>query len=326
MITHMLKYLAKRLLLSIPTFIGVSIIIFMMVHLAPGGPVDVILGSQIATEEMVEQIRAEFNLDQPLYIQYIDWATSAIQGDLGESLTVTGGTQVSTLIIGRLPVTIELTIFSLLLAITIGIPAGIISAVYQDQIADHAMRITALTGISIPNFWLGIMLIVLFAVQLQQPWAAGGWVPLSDGIVDNLLHILFPIIALGTAISALIARMMRSEMLDTLNQDYIRTARAMGIGKWEIILKDAAKNAFIPVLTVIGFAIGGLMNGAVLTETVFSLPGIGTLLILAIDRRDYRVIQGIILFISFIFVFANIFVDVLYAYLDPRITSSRGDS
>ena len=326
MTTHMLKYLAKRLLLSIPTFIGVSIIIFMMVHLAPGGPVDVILGSQIATEEMVEQIRAEFNLDQPLYIQYIDWATSAIQGDLGESLTVTGGTQVSTLIIGRLPVTIELTIFSLLLAITIGIPAGIISAVYQDQIADHAMRITALTGISIPNFWLGIMLIVLFAVQLQQPWAAGGWVPLSDGIVDNLLHILFPIIALGTAISALIARMMRSEMLDTLNQDYIRTARAMGIGKWEIILKDAAKNAFIPVLTVIGFAIGGLMNGAVLTETVFSLPGIGTLLILAIDRRDYRVIQGIILFISFIFVFANIFVDVLYAYLDPRITSSRGDS
>lgn len=326
MITHMLKYLAKRLLLSIPTFIGVSIIIFMMVHLAPGGPVDVILGSQIATEEMVEQIRAEFNLDQPLYIQYIDWATSAIQGDLGESLTVTGGTQVSTLIIGRLPVTIELTIFSLLLAITIGIPAGIISAVYQDQIADHAMRITALTGISIPNFWLGIMLIVLFAVQLQQPWAAGGWVPLSDGIADNLLHILFPIIALGTAISALIARMMRSEMLDTLNQDYIRTARAMGIGKWEIILKDAAKNAFIPVLTVIGFAIGGLMNGAVLTETVFSLPGIGTLLILAIDRRDYRVIQGIILFISFIFVFANIFVDVLYAYLDPRITSSRGDS
>jgi len=322
----MLKYLAKRLLLSIPTFIGVSIIIFMMVHLAPGGPVDVILGSQIATEEMVEQIRAEFNLDQPLYIQYIDWATSAIQGDLGESLTVTGGTQVSTLIMGRLPVTIELAIFSLLLAITIGIPAGIISAVYQDQIADHAMRITALTGISIPNFWLGIMLIVLFAVQLQQPWAAGGWVPLSDGIVDNLLHILFPIIALGTAISALIARMMRSEMLDTLNQDYIRTARAMGIGKWEIILKDAAKNAFIPVLTVIGFAIGGLMNGAVLTETVFSLPGIGTLLILAIDRRDYRVIQGIILFISFIFVFANIFVDVLYAYLDPRITSSRGDS
>jgi len=326
MTTHMLKYLAKRLLLSIPTFIGVSIIIFMMVHLAPGGPVDVILGSQIATEEMVEQIRAEFNLDQPLYIQYIDWATSAIQGDLGESLTVTGGTQVSTLIMGRLPVTIELAIFSLLLAITIGIPAGIISAVYQDQIADHAMRITALTGISIPNFWLGIMLIVLFAVQLQQPWAAGGWVPLSDGIVDNLLHILFPIIALGTAISALIARMMRSEMLDTLNQDYIRTARAMGIGKWEIILKDAAKNAFIPVLTVIGFAIGGLMNGAVLTETVFSLPGIGTLLILAIDRRDYRVIQGIILFISFIFVFANIFVDVLYAYLDPRITSSRGDS
>jgi peptide/nickel transport system permease protein len=297
-----------------------------MVHLAPGGPVDVMLGSQIATEEMVEQIRAEFNLDQPLYVQYFDWLVNSLQGDLGESWTVTSGTPVSELIVQRLPVTVELTIFSLLLAVTIGIPAGIISAVYQDQLADHAMRITALTGISIPNFWLGIMLIVLFAVRLQQPWAAGGWIPPSEGIVDNLLHILFPIIALGTAISALIARMMRSEMLDTLSQDYIRTARAMGISKWEVILKDAAKNAFIPVLTVIGFAIGGLMNGAVLTETVFSLPGIGTLLILAIDRRDYRVIQGIILFIAFIFVFANIFVDILYAYLDPRITSSRGDS
>jgi peptide/nickel transport system permease protein len=322
----MWKYLIKRLLLSVPTMIGVSIIIFMMVHLAPGGPVDVMLGSQIATEEMVEQIRAEFNLDQPLYVQYFDWLVNSLQGDLGESWTVTSGTPVSELIVQRLPVTVELTIFSLLLAVTIGIPAGIISAVYQDQLADHAMRITALTGISIPNFWLGIMLIVLFAVRLQQPWAAGGWIPPSEGIVDNLLHILFPIIALGTAISALIARMMRSEMLDTLSQDYIRTARAMGISKWEVILKDAAKNAFIPVLTVIGFAIGGLMNGAVLTETVFSLPGIGTLLILAIDRRDYRVIQGIILFIAFIFVFANIFVDILYAYLDPRITSSRGDS
>jgi len=321
----MWKYLIKRLLLAVPTMIGVSIIIFMMVHLAPGGPVDVMLGPQAATEEMVEQIRAEFNLNEPLYVQYYLWFIDIIQGDLGNSWTVTEGTAVSTLIAERLPVTVELTVLSLLLAVGIGIPAGIVSAVYQDELTDHLMRITALTGISIPNFWLGIMLIVVFAVWLQRPWAAGGWVPPSEGLVTNLKHIMFPVVALGTAVSALIARMMRSEMLDTLGQDYVRTARAMGISKWEVVLKDAAKNAFIPVLTVIGFAIGGLMNGAVLTETVFSLPGVGTLLILAIDRRDYRVIQGLVLFIAFVFIFANILVDVLYAYFDPRITSSRGE-
>lgn len=321
----MWKYLIKRLLLAIPTMIGVSLIIFMMVHLAPGGPVDVMLGPQAATEEMVEQIRNDFNLNEPLYVQYFDWLGSAVQGDLGNSWTVTQGTPVSTLIWERLPVTVELTIFSLLLAILIGVPTGIISAVYQDQLADHAMRITALTGISIPNFWLGIMLIVIFAVWFQQPWAAGGWVPPTENPIGNLQHILFPVIALGTAVSALIARMMRSEMLDKLNQDYIRTAQAMGISRREVVLKDATKNAFIPVLTVIGFAIGGLMNGAVLTETVFQLPGVGTLLILAIDRRDYRVIQGLVLFIAFVFIFSNILVDILYAYLDPRITSSRGE-
>jgi peptide/nickel transport system permease protein len=243
----------------------------------------------------------------------------AIQGDFGESWTVQQGAPVSQLIMERVPLTLELSILSMAVALLIAIPAGIISAVRQDKFADHAARIAALSGISIPDFWLGIILIMIFAVQFQFSWATGGWTPPWVDPVQNLQQLFLPTITLGTAYSALIARMMRSEMLETLNQDYIRTARAMGIRSREIILKDASKNALIPVVTVIGVGLGNLMNGAILTETVFNLPGVGKLLITAIDRRDYRVIQALILFISVVFVFANLAVDVLYAYLDPRI-------
>lgn len=315
----MWKYIIKRLLLAIPTLIGVSIIIFGMMYLAPGGPIDVMLGPHAASQEMIDQLRAELNLNKPLHIQYISWLSDVLRGDLGNSWTITQGTAVRELIVSRLPLTTELAFLSLLLAVSIGIPAGIIGAVYQDELADHLTRIAALTGISIPNFWLGIMFIVVFAVEFQFQWAAGGWVSPLEDPVANLQNLFLPTIALGTAVSALIARMMRSEMLDTLGENYIQTARAMGIPRWKVILNDAVKNAFIPVLTVIGFAFAGLMNGAVLTETVFNLPGVGKLLILAIDRRDYRIVQGVVLFIALVYLFANIFVDVMYAYLDPRI-------
>lgn len=315
----MWKYIIKRLLLAVPTLVGVSIIIFGMMYLSPGGPVDVMLGPTAASQEMVESVRAELHLDEPLYMQYARWIGDVIQGDLGNSWTITQGTQVNELITNRLPLTTELAFLSLLLAISIGIPAGVIGAVYQDQLADHLTRIVALTGISIPNFWLGIMFIVVFAVEFQFEWAAGGWVSPLEDPVSNLQNLVLPTIALGTAVSATIARMMRSEMLDTLGADYITTARAMGVPRWRVILNDGVKNAFIPVLTVIGFALAGLMNGAVLTETVFNLPGVGKLLILAINRRDYRIVQGVVLFIAFVYVFVNILVDVLYAYFDPRI-------
>jgi len=315
----MWKYIVKRLLLAIPTLLGVSIIIFGMMYLAPGGPIDVMLGPHAASQEMINSLRAELNLDKPLHVQYFAWLGDVLRGDLGNSWTITQGTAVRELIVNRLPLTTELAILSLTLAVSIGVPAGIVGAVYQDQLADHFTRIAALTGISVPNFWLGIMFIVVFAVEFQFKWAAGGWVPPWQDPVANLQNLLLPTIALGTAVSSLIARMMRSEMLDTLGADYIRTARAMGVPRWRVILTDAVKNAFIPVLTVIGFALAGLMNGAVLTETVFNLPGVGKLLILAIDRRDYRIVQGVILFIAFVYVFVNIIVDVLYAYLDPRI-------
>ena len=314
----MFRFVLKRLLLSLPVLLGVSVVVFALVHLAPGGPVRVMLGP-LSSEELVRQIRLEMGLNRPLYVQYGLWMLDAIQGDFGVSWTVQQGTPVTDIIVERIPLTVELSILSMITAILIAIPAGIISAVRKDKPADHAARIAALSGISIPDFWLGIILIMIFAVQFSFPWATGGWTPPWVDPVANLQQLFLPVITLGTAYSALIARMMRSEMLDTLSQDYVKTARAMGIGAREIVLKDASKNALIPVVTVIGVGLGQLMNGAILTETVFNLPGIGKLLILAIDRRDYRIIQALILFIASVFVFANLAVDVLYAYLDPRI-------
>ncbi|GGC48241.1 peptide ABC transporter permease [Haloferax sulfurifontis] len=314
----MSRFVLKRLLLSIPVLLGVSVVVFALVHLAPGGPVRVMLGP-LSNEELVRQIRLEMGLNRPLYVQYGMWVFDALQGDFGVSWTVQQGTPVTDIIVERIPLTVELSILSMITAVLIAIPAGIISAVRKDKPADHAARIAALSGISIPDFWLGIILIMIFAVQFSFPWATGGWTPPWVDPVANLQQLFLPVITLGTAYSALIARMMRSEMLDTLSQDYVKTARAMGIGAREIVLKDASKNALIPVVTVIGVGLGQLMNGAILTETVFNLPGIGKLLILAIDRRDYRIIQALILFIASVFVFANLAVDVLYAYLDPRI-------
>ncbi|ELZ79991.1 putative dipeptides/oligopeptides ABC transporter permease [Haloferax gibbonsii ATCC 33959] len=314
----MFRFVLKRLLLSVPVLLGVSVVVFALVHLAPGGPVRVMLGP-LSSEELVRQIRLEMGLNRPLYVQYGMWVFDAIQGDFGVSWTVKQGTPVTDIIVERIPLTVELSILSMITAVLIAIPAGIISAVRKDKPADHAARIAALSGISIPDFWLGIILIMIFAVQFSFPWATGGWTPPWVDPVANLQQLFLPVITLGTAYSALIARMMRSEMLDTLSQDYVKTARAMGIGARETVLKDASKNALIPVVTVIGVGLGQLMNGAILTETVFNLPGIGKLLILAIDRRDYRIIQALILFIASVFVFANLAVDVLYAYLDPRI-------
>lgn len=314
----MARFVLKRLLLVVPVLAGVSLVVFGLVHLSPGGPVRVMLGP-LQSEELVTQIRAELGLDEPLYVQYATWLWDAFQGNFGTSWTVQQGTPVLDLIAERVPLTLELSILSMTLALVIAIPTGIISAVRQDESADHAARIAALTGISVPNFWLGIILIMIFAVQFSFPWGTGGWTPPWVDPVANLQQLFLPTIALGTAYSALIMRMMRSEMLDTLNKDYIKTARAMGISTREVILKDASKNALIPVVTVIGVGLGNLMNGAIVTETVFNLPGIGKLLIIAIDRRDFRVIQALVLFVSIVFVFSNLVVDVLYAYLDPRI-------
>lgn len=312
------RYVLKRLLLIGPVLFGVSVTIFGMVHIAPGGPAAVMLGP-LQNQELIEEIRRNLGLNQPFYIQYWRWASAAIQGDLGVSWTVQQGTPVTTLIEERLLLTAELALLSELLAVLIGIPAGILGAVYQNRGVDHVSRVGALAGISIPNFWLGIVLIMVFGVYFSFEWGTGGWISPFEDPIANVQNLILPVIALGTAHAAIIQRMTRSEMLETLNQDYIRTARAMGVSKYEVILKDATKNALIPVVTVIGISIGGLLNGAVLTETVFNLPGLGKLLITAIARRDFRVIQALILFIACVFVFANLAVDIMYAYLNPQI-------
>ena len=311
-------YTLKRLFLAIPTIIVASIIIFMLIHLAPGGPVRVMLGP-MQDEALVAALRHQLGLDLPLHEQYLRWAGKVLHGDFGTSVTIYRGAPVMSLIAERLSVTIELAILSIIIAILIAIPTGIVSALRQNRISDHVSRVIALLGVSIPNFFLGILLILVFGVYLLRPWGAGGFVSLSESITDNLSRMILPAIALGTAYSAIIMRMMRSAMLDVMSQDYGRTARAMGVGKASIVRKDIIKNALIPVITVMGNSIGYLLGGSIVTETVFRLPGVGNLIITGVFRRDFPVIQGVVLTIVLVRIVVNLVVDLLYSYLDPRI-------
>lgn len=311
-------YILKRLLLVIPTLFVASVIIFLLIHIAPGGPVRVMLGP-MQDPVLVAKLRHQLGLDLPLYQQYIRWISKAVTGDMGISVTIQRGSSVTQLIAQRYAVTIELALLSLIIALIIAIPTGIISALRQNRLSDHISRIIALLGVSIPNFFLGIVLILIFGVYLLKPWGAGGFVPLKENIGRNLMRMLLPAIALGTAYSAVVMRMMRSAMLDVMSQDYIRTAWAMGIGWTSILRRDIIKNALIPVVTVMGNSFGYLLGGSIVTETVFRLPGMGNLVITGVFRRDFPVIQGIVLTIVLIRIVINLIVDLLYSYLDPRI-------
>ncbi len=311
-------YILKRLLLAIPTLFVASVIIFLLIHLAPGGPVRVMLGP-MQDEVLVAKLRHQLGLDLPLHQQYIRWAGKALHGDFGISVTIHRGAPVTSLIAQRLSVTLEVASLSMIVALLIAIPAGIISALRQNRLSDHVARIIALVGISIPNFFLGIILILIFGVFFLQPWGAGGFVPLSESIEENLVRMFLPAIALGTAYSAIVMRMMRSAMLDVMGQDYVRTARAMGVGWGSIVRKDIVHNALIPVITVMGNSIGYLLGGSIVTETIFRLPGMGNLIITGVFRRDFPVIQGIVLIIVVIRVAINLLVDILYSVIDPRI-------
>lgn len=316
-------YVLKRLFLAVPTLVVGSIIIFILIHLAPGGPVRVMLGP-MQDPALVEKLRAQLGLDLPLHEQYLRWAGKALQGDLGISVTIQRGAPVLELIAQRFTVTLELALLSIIIAIAIAIPTGMISALRQNQLSDHVSRVVALLGVSIPNFFLGIVLIMIFGVWLLFPWGAGGFVPLSESIAENLLRMILPSIALGTAFAAVIMRMMRSAMLDVMGQDYVRTARAMGVPQHSIIRRDIARNALIPVVTVIGNSFGYLLGGSIVTETVFRLPGVGNLIITGVFRRDFPVIQGIVLAIVVVYILINLIVDLAYSWLDPRIRYGGG--
>lgn len=303
----MLRYLVRRLLAALVTLLGVSVIVFLLMHLLPGDPARLIAGLN-APEEEVIRLRTQLGLDQPLLAQYGRFLTHLLRGDLGTSIR--SSAPVLREIAGRMPWTILLAFVSTAIATAVGIPAGVIAARWRNSIPDYVVSLVTLFGISMPVYWLGLMLIILFAVQLR-------WLPAGGN--EGPTSVILPALTLAAFSVALIARMTRSSMLEVLGQDYLRTARAKGLREQVVILRHALKNAFIPVVTVIGLQLGMLLSGSVLTETVFGWPGIGLLLVDSIFARDYPVVQGVVMVFAVVFTLLNIVVDLIYAYLDPRI-------
>ena len=313
----MRRYLARRLLLLAPVLAGVSIIIFMTLHLAPGDPVDIMLGSQ-ATQEDRARLRADLGLDQPLHLQYVYWISHVARGDLGRSLWMKR--PVLGEVLGRFKATLILTGTALVLSTVAGIALGVLSASRPNSLVDRASAVASLFGASMPSFWLGIVLMVIFALWLGWLPASGMYAPYGGGDLRDLLaHLALPAVTLAAASVTIIARLTRATMLETLSQDYIRTARAKGVGTRGVVLRHALKNAMIPIVTVVGVQAGYLLGGAVLTETVFAWPGVGTLMVQGILARDFPLVQGCVLVVALSFVLVNLAVDLLYAWLDPRI-------
>jgi len=328
-------YIVKRLAMLVPVMLGVSIIAFSLIHLAPGDPARTMLGER-ATQEQLNEIREKYGLDKPIYVQYGIWLNGVLHGDLGRSITT--HEDVAKEIGERFPNTMELTIAAMIFAIVVGVFAGIISAAKQYSITDYTFMGIALFGISMPVFWLGIMLMMIFGVFL-------GWLPIGgridllipfqrvtgfmvfDSIITGnfpalisvLRHLILPAVALGTIPMAMIARVSRSSMLEVLRQDFIRTERAKGLSERIVIYKHAVRSAMVPVVTVIGLNFGLLLAGAILTETVFSWPGIGRLVVNAVYARDYPLVVGCILVFAIVFVIVNLVTDILYTRIDPRI-------
>jgi peptide/nickel transport system permease protein len=316
------NYALKRAILTIPVLIGISFVVFLLMKLMPGNPVTIMLPPEARSPEVIAALEERLGLNRPIHEQYIAWLSHVIRGDLGRSYL--DRSPVLYLIFQRIPATVQLAAVAFGISLIIAVPAGILSAVYKDTWIDHFGRIFAFLGISIPNFWMGIMLILVFSL-FWQSWfgtqliPSGGYATPSDGLVVWLRHILPPGITLGVAFSAITARMTRSAMVEVLNQEYITTARSKGVKESAVIVLHGFRNALIPVVTVLGMQIGYLLNGSIIVEQVFRWPGIGRLLYNSVVRQDIPVVQGIVLFVALVFVVSNLIVDILYAYLDPRI-------
>ena len=311
----MLNFLPRRLLQLIPTLFLVSVMIFMLQQLLPGDPALVMAGEE-KDPEVIEQIRKQYRLDQPLPVQYLYWMGGVLQGDLGESMRIKQ--PVASLIADKLPVTLQLATMAMAFALLIGIPAGILSAVKKGTAWDTAANIFALWGLSTPNFWLGILLIFLFSVQLG--WLpASGWVSPFEDLGQSLATTVMPAVVLGNAIAAVLMRHTRSAMLQAMSADYVRTARAKGLRERAVVLRHALRNALTPVITLGALEFGTLLSGAVLTEQVFSVPGFGKLIVDAVFNRDYAVVQGVVLVTATVYVLLNLLADVLYVLVNPRL-------
>jgi len=309
-------YILRRLLLMVPVAFLVTVGVFMLIHLSPGDPALIILGED-RTPQAIAAIHQQLGLDQPLYVQYGIWLGHIVHGDWGRSITT--HEPVATAITERLPATLELGIVALVWSLLVAIPLGTIAAVGRGSLTDQIATGITVAGVSIPNFFIGIVLIFVLSVTLRL-FPFGGYVPLLQNPLESLRHVALPAIALGTAGAAINMRFTRSSMIEVLNLDYIRTAWAKGASWRRVVFIHALKNALIPVVTIVGIQIGGIIEGAVVTETVFTWPGVGRLAVESIFNRDYTVVQGIVLLAAFSYMFANLLVDVVYAWLDPRIS------
>lgn len=315
---NVLAYTARRILLAIPVLLVVATGVFLLLYLTPGDPVTVILGSE-ATPQRVAELRQQLGLDQPVPVQILNWFGRLARGDLGNSIFL--NIPVTEAILERAEPTIMLTLLAWLFALLVGLPIGILSARRAGSWLDLGATLVALGGISMPSFWVGLNLIFLFAVLLG--WLpVAGYEPLSKGLWENLRYLILPAITLGFAQAALLARMSRSLMLEVLREDYVRTARAKGLAERRVVLFHALRNAMVPLVTVMGLSFAILMGGAVITEQVFNIPGVGRLLVQSVLRRDYPMVQGIVMVIAFNYVVINLVVDILYGVFDPRVRYS----
>ncbi|MDB5979823.1 MAG: gsiC 1 [Pseudomonas sp.] len=314
----MLMFILRRLLSAIPTLILVSLFVFTLQKLLPGDPVLAMAGEE-RDPAVMEYLREKYRLNDPLPVQYVNWLGNVLTGDFGISLKT--DQPVTTLLASKLPVTLELAVLALLIALLIGIPTGIVSAVRKGTAVDYGANIVALSGISIPHFWLGILLIMVFAVKLQ--WLpASGFVTIGEDLGQNLKTLVLPAFVLGAGLAGILMRHTRSAMLEVLRTDYVRTARAKGLFPHTVILKHALRNALMPIVTLTTLLFGELLGGAVLTEQVFSVPGFGKMIVDAVFNRDYSVVQGVVLCVAIGFLLLNLLADVLYRMINPRLRNA----
>jgi len=311
------RYVAKRLLSLIPVLFGVSLIVFFLVRLIPGSALEMYMGTQVeATPQQMEELKRLFGEDKPAPVLYVEWIGRILRGDFGYSLRT--GKPVLPEILSRMPVTLELTVLSLIIALIIGIPSGIFSALVKNPALDLLNRVIGLLGLSLPQFWVASLMVLAFS-------STQGWIPMGNYVafaanpLRNLQMFFLPALAIGIGFSAVIMRYTRNSMLEVMQMDYIRTAKGKGLKKHVVIGRHALKNAILPVITVIGFNTGSLLSGSIVIEEVFALPGMGRLVLYAISQRDYPLIQGVVLIIATIFVLVNLLTDVIYAVVDPRI-------
>lgn len=309
------RYILYRILSMIPTLLLISILVFLITALIPGDPTMTLVGMEV-TESQRDALRVQLGLDRPLYVRYGIWLLNVLKGDLGQSIF--GQFQVTYLIGRAMPVSLELMLFTILIALTIAVPAAIISAVKKNTWIDVVVTLGSFTGLSLPAFWLAIMVIYLFAVNLRI-LPATGFVRLEEGLWPNLRSMILPSFTLGILYSTGLMRFLRAGLLDVLNEDYVRTARMKGVIEWRVLSRHVLKNALIPFVTILGLEMAWLLGGSVFIENVFSLPGMGRLALNAIFQRDYSLVQGIVLVMASLFLLTNLVVDILYAFLDPRV-------